>query len=141
MIATSRARLWRRSLLLGLWHRAALQLGVDDVAGAVRSYHDAHNLARSLGSESMEAIVMRMTNLHLHNMAVGAARTCMAAAIECSPRAPLDVHAVSNPLLRAKVHVVSDQIADAVREMLSMPTDWLDCISDKNLTEWRQQSC
>jgi DNA-binding SARP family transcriptional activator len=137
IVAISRARQWRRYLLVGIWHRAASELGTDDVPSAMRSYEEAYSLARSFGNESVAASAMRMlTNLNLHNHDLASARTCMSAAIDCSLQAPPEVSAVSNPLLRAKVHAVANQTDDAVREMVSVPTDWLDRVSDGDLVEW-----
>jgi predicted ATPase/DNA-binding SARP family transcriptional activator len=137
IIAISKARQWPRSLLLGLWRRAACLMGVDDVSGAMRCYHDVYVLARSVGNEDLAANAMRMlTTLHLHSSDFGAARACLAAAVDCAQRSPLDVRSMSNPVFRAKVHAVSEQTEDAVRELLTVPPEWLDRVSRSDLIEW-----
>ncbi len=130
---------WSQTLLSGLWHRAACQIGEDKFALAVGTYREYQRLADSIGwVEGAERSKRLVASLSMRALDFAAAETYLDEAARHQLDGDRDAMVVSTPVMRAKVLLLRDRIEDAVGELLSVPTERLSQASDEDLVEWSE---
>ena len=130
---------WSQALLSGLWHRAACQIGRDEFAKAMGTYREYQRLADSIGwVEGAERSKRLVASLSMRALDFAPAEIYLDEAAHRQPDGDRDAMVVSTPVMRAKVLLLRDRLDDAVRELLSVPTEWLPQASDEDLVEWSE---
>ena len=130
---------WSQALLSGLWHRATCQLGRDEFTRAVGTYREYQRLADSIGwVEGAERSKRLVASLSMRALDFAPAEAYLDEAAQHQPNGDRDAMVVSTPVMRAKVLLLHDRVEEAVRELLSVPTEWLPQASDEDLVEWSE---
>ena len=130
---------WPQALMSGLWHRAACQMGEDQLAEAVATYREYQRLADSIGwVEGAERSKRLVASLSLRELDFTAAETYLDDAARHRPNGDRDAAVVSTPVMRAKFLLLRSRVEEAIRELLSVPTERLAKASDEDLVEWSE---